>query len=106
MLTCSPLVGSVSSNDVGEAENFSVISLFAMVAPVEFRSASRAIVSPAAMLVAPVPTSFAGPTAILTEPEVIAWGPAVTLSVNVANAPPMSAAAAASSSTTDRAILR
>jgi len=39
MLTCSPLVGSVSSSDVGAAENLSVISLFAIVPPVEFRSA-------------------------------------------------------------------
>ena len=106
MLTCSPLVGSVSSSDDGEAENFSVISLFASVPPVELRSTSREIVSPAAMLLAPVPASFAGPVASLTVPEVIACGPAVTVFVKVAKAPPISTATAAASRATDRTILR
>jgi len=106
MLTCSPLVGSVSSSDVGAAENLSVISLFAIVPPVEFRSASREIVSPAAMLLAPVAASLTGPTASLTVPDVIAWGPAVTLAVKVAKTPPMSAPRAPKISATDRAILR
>jgi hypothetical protein len=77
MLTCSPLVGSVSSRDEGDAVNFSVISLFAIVPPVELRSISREIVSPAAMFVAPFSASVVGPVASLTVPEEIAWGPAV-----------------------------
>ncbi len=47
-----------------------------------------------------------GPTASLIVPDVITWGPAVTLSVNVAKAPPMSTVAAPRSSAIDRAILR
>jgi hypothetical protein len=38
MLTCSPFVASVSSREVGEAENLTVISFFAMVRPVSLRS--------------------------------------------------------------------
>jgi hypothetical protein len=54
----------------------------------EFRSTSRGMVSPGAMLVAAVAESLVGPTARTTLPELIAWGAAEVVSVKVAKAPP------------------
>ena len=49
------------------------------------------MVSPGAMLVAPIAESLVGPTARTTLPELIAWAPAVVVSVKVAKTLPSTA---------------
>jgi len=72
------------------------------VAAVEFRSTSRGMLSPGAMLVAPVAESLVGPTDRTTLPELIAWGAAEVVSVKVAKAPPRIAPVPATTTATVR----